>query len=89
MRLKNEVIKVKDGYVYVDTCSLDNILANKIDSMGLGNNDAVGTNFETMVFNCDKHGNISNWTDLDKKNYMTEKEAIIGHEEIINKWKLK
>lgn len=81
--------KVKSGYVLVDTCSLDNPFVNFLDMSGFGNNDAIGKSFETMVFECNKKGKVIYWTDLDKDNYETEKEAERGHQKMVKKWKLK
>jgi hypothetical protein len=85
----SEVLKTKKGYVFIDTCSLDNDMGNMLDIMGFGNADAVGTNFETMVFECNKDGEVDDWGELDKENYITEEEAIEGHKKFINKWKTK
>ena len=57
MKLSN-VVKTKSGYVLIDTCSLDNEIGNMMDLMGFGNSDAIGTNFETMVFECNKKGEV-------------------------------
>ena len=87
MKLSN-VVKTKSGYVLIDTCSLDNEIGNMMDLMGFGNSDAIGTNFETMVFECNKKGEVENWGELEKKNYMLEKQAIKGHNKIMKKYKL-
>ncbi len=79
--------KVKSGYVMVDTCLLDNQLGNFLDMVGLGNDDAIGNDFETMVFECDENGDVSDWKDLDKDNYNTEEGAEIGHQKMVKKWK--
>jgi len=50
---------------------------------GLGNDDAVNNSFETMVFECGENGNVSDWGDLDRDNYKTEKEAEIGHQKMV------
>ena len=85
----SETIKVKKGYVWIDTCSLDNPTGNIIDAMGVGNNDAIGHPFETMVFKCDKNGDVEEWDELDKKNYDNEKQAEKGHKQMVSKWKKK
>lgn len=82
----NKVIKTKDGYVYIDTCSLDNPIGNMMDIMGFGNDDAVGSSYETMVFKCDKKGEVDDWGELDKANYDTEEEAWEGHKRMVAKW---
>ena len=83
----SEIVKTKNGYVWIDTCSLDNPFANMLDIMGLGNDDAIGYGYETMVFPCDEKGNVSSWADLDKANYNTEEEARKGHEKMVKKWR--
>lgn len=45
--------------------------------------------FETMVFKCDKNGNIIDWSDLDADVYDNSEEAKEGHKEMIKKWKNK
>lgn len=45
--------------------------------------------FETMVFNCDEDGVVTDWMDLDVAKYDTREEAIHGHEEMVEKWLLR
>ncbi len=45
--------------------------------------------FETMVFKCDKNGNIIDWSDLDVDMYDNAEKAEEGHKEMIEKWKNK
>ena len=82
-------VKTKDGYVWIDTTTLDNPFGNMLDRIGLGNDDAVAGGYETMVFECDENGKVTNWEDLDKANYLTEEEAMEGHEIMVDKWKKK
>ena len=42
---------------------------------------------ETMVFVCDKNGNVCDWRDLDCMRYKTIPEAIKGHAVMIEKWR--
>ena len=44
--------------------------------------------WETMVFECNEHGGIKSWSDLDCENYETKAEAKAGHEEMIKRWKM-
>ena len=44
--------------------------------------------WETMVFPCDKNGNILSWLDLDAMLYSSRQEAAIGHVEMVNKWRV-
>jgi len=83
------IVKIKKGYVWIDTCSLDSPLGNMIDLMGFGNDDAIGSSFETMVFPCNEIGEVQDWEELDKKNYQTEEEAKKGHQAMVKKWKKK
>ena len=39
--------------------------------------------YETMVFACDKSGDVTDWVDLYCKRYTTEDEAKTGHEYVI------
>lgn len=39
--------------------------------------------FETMVFECDKNGNVINWMDLYVKHYKTQEEMNAHHKEIV------
>jgi uncharacterized protein YfkK (UPF0435 family) len=87
---KSTIVKtkqVKSGYVVVKSVSLDNPFVNLLDRIGLGNDDAVGNSFETMVFECNEKGKVVNWDELDKDNYKTEKEALLGHQKMVKKWK--
>lgn len=45
-----------------------------------------GYGYETMVFNCDKDGNVKSWMDIDCRTYQTEEEAEKGHKEVVEKW---
>jgi hypothetical protein len=83
----SKIVKTKKGFVWIDTCFLDNSLGNLMDLMGLGNDDAIDNPYETMVFACDEKGKVDDWGDLDKANYDTEKEAKEGHKEMVRKWR--
>ena len=83
---KRKIVKTKTGYVYIDTCQLLDELGNMLDSSGFGNSNAVAGEYETMVFKCDKKGEVEDWESLYTKNYATEKEAEKGHLEAINKY---
>lgn len=83
------LIKIKKGYVIVSTVKLTDLVGNALDVMGMGNNDAVGKNYETMVFSSNKGGNVKSWRDIDKANYLTELEAKKGHNKMVKKWKNK
>jgi len=85
---ESTIIKTSNGYVWIDTCLLDNELGNLLDRAGFGNDDALGQSYETMVFTCDKDGTVTNWKELDKANYDTEEEALKGHEQMIKKWSM-
>ncbi len=85
----SEIIKTKNGYVFIDTCSLDNEFGNILNKTGFGNPNAVTGEYETMVFKCDKKGKVKDWLDLDVTNYPTEEKAKKGHKKMITKWKNK
>jgi hypothetical protein len=88
-KITSEVIKIKNGYVWIDTCQLNDPIGNMMDKTGFGNPDATPGEFETMVFECDKDGSVISFSSLDTANYPTEEEAKIGHKKIAKKWKLK
>lgn len=44
-------------------------------------------NYETMVFQTDPFGKVTDWGELDLKYYSTEKLAIEDHDELVKKWK--
>ena len=83
------IVKTKKGYVWIDTTSLDNSFGNMMDDMGLGNDNAVAEEYETMVFASDKIGEVKDWEDLDRANYKTEEEAEKGHKKMVKEWKTK
>lgn len=78
--------KVKSGYVWIDTYSFDGIMEDLMDIMGISKDDIIMPPFETLVFGCNKNGEVILWKCLDKKDYKTRQEAILGHEEIVKKW---
>jgi len=80
------IVKTKKGYVFIDTCLLDKPMVNMLDSIGFGNDDAVAGEYETMVFPCNKKGEVKDWGDLDKGNYPTEAKAKPGHATMVKKW---
>ena len=82
-------VKIKKDYVWIDTTQLNNPIANFMDRIGMGNDDAVAEEYETMVFACDKKGKVEDWEDLDKTNYKTKKGAESGHKKMVKKWKQK
>lgn len=45
--------------------------------------------YETMVFACDKNGNVSDWSDLDSDNYQSKNDALIGHNKMVEKFQSK
>ena len=42
--------------------------------------------WETMVFECDEDGIVTDWCDLDCDIYATKEQADIGHADMVNKW---
>jgi len=65
---------------------LKNILqSNKVASghVFVSTTTALG---ETMVFQCDSSGQVTDWTELDCDRYSDESEARNGHELIVAKW---
>lgn len=42
--------------------------------------------WETMVFKCNKNGEVTNWIDLDCDVYKTKKDANEGHCSMVDKW---
>ena len=42
--------------------------------------------WETMVFECDENGMVSDWLDLDVKHYGCEEMAGLGHSGMVEKW---
>jgi hypothetical protein len=43
--------------------------------------------YETMVFQTDPFGKVTDWSNLDVKYSSTEKLAIEDHDELVEKWK--
>lgn len=50
--------------------------------------NTIDHGYETMIFECDEEGNVSNWNDIDADWYDTEEEMKIGHQKMCEKWKL-
>lgn len=44
--------------------------------------------FETLVFEADAQGKVTNWAEVDGRRYDTEQQAIVGHEEFVTKWEV-
>ncbi len=42
--------------------------------------------YESMVFKCDKEGNVEDWGNLDMELYDSWGDALIGHDLICAKW---
>lgn len=42
--------------------------------------------FETMVFNCNPDGSVTDWLELDVRNYDNVLDAIAGHAVMVQKW---
>lgn len=42
--------------------------------------------YETMVFECDGSGNITNWLELAGNRYTTRDEAVYGHAQMMQEW---
>ena len=45
--------------------------------------------WETMVFECDKNGEVVNYLDLDAERYDDVIQAFNGHLDMVDKWKQK
>jgi hypothetical protein len=43
-------------------------------------------NYESMVFECDPEGEVTDWTEKDFRRYSTDLEAFLGHYELVEKW---
>jgi uncharacterized protein YcgL (UPF0745 family) len=48
--------------------------------------DTFDVGLETMVFICDKNGEVTDWMDLDSDRYSTVDEMELGHKRMISKW---
>lgn len=46
--------------------------------------DTFDAGLETMVFRCDKSGNVTDYTDLAAARYDTEEEARNGHQHMVD-----
>lgn len=46
----------------------------------------IDGSFETLVFSCDDEGNILDFKDLDCDSYTSGKEAMCGHQRMIENW---
>lgn len=46
----------------------------------------IDGSFETLVFSCDEEGNILDFKDLDCDSYTSGKEAMCGHQRMIENW---
>ncbi len=49
-------------------------------------NNTFDVGLETMVFQCDSSGEVTDWTELDCDRYSDESEATDGHKMIVAKW---
>lgn len=52
-------------------------------------NNTLDHGYETMVFECDKDGNVTSWRDLDCELYDSLEEMQAGHKAMVEKWKEK
>lgn len=43
--------------------------------------------YETMVFDCDADGTVTNWLERDCERYATADEALAGHAVMVAKWR--
>lgn len=55
-----------------------------VSTVGIPGN--IWGRYETMVFECDSDGNVTNWIEVDYKRYRTSEEAAAGHITMLNKW---
>ena len=53
----------------------------------IDSNNTFDRGYETMVFRCDQDGNVENWLDIDVAWYTSEEEMLVGHVEMIKKWR--
>ncbi len=70
-RIGRDVVKTSKGYRLVSTVKLP----------------LKRYAFETMVFKCNRFGDISSGAELDSGRYDSKQEAKKGHEEMVKKWK--
>ena len=49
----------------------------------------LGRFYETMVFKANKHGEVTDWMDLDCARYPSQGFAEAGHRRIVAKWRKK
>ena len=91
----------KDGdYYVISTITLDDDVSRSLDSMLTTLGGTVGGEvgerakaldhsngeYETMVFECDEEGEVTNWAEVDISRYHTEEEAREGHATMVDKW---
>ena len=88
------------GDVVVSTVSLSLPMVRSMDSLittlgaiygGAEDRADLSTpgDYETMVFDCDDNGEVTNYTEKDFARYATKEEAEEGHKQIVEKWKEK
>ena len=44
--------------------------------------------YETMIFQCEESGEVSNWAELDVHHYKTKEEALKEHNVLVEKWEV-
>lgn len=50
--------------------------------------EAWGT-LESMVFECDANGTVTDWLEQDCVRYATVADAVAGHKQMVEKWERK
>lgn len=71
---------------YGEVLKLRNVVKKSIGLVQIDTRYTPDAGLETMVFLCDKDGNIIDGEELDSDHYETVEEAKIGHAKMIKKW---
>lgn len=50
---------------------------------------AIAKGWETMVFDCDYSGKVTNWNGRDCNQYDDQEQAEVGHQTMVEKWRIK
>lgn len=77
--------------LHIDTESYDltNVVKTNRTSSGYAYIDTANTfdkGWETMVFECDRHGYVRTWNDLYVRRYPNKQSARQGHAETVREW---
>ena len=78
-----DINSILNGVLKSESTKLSDVVEHKGNYYFVDSCYTLDHGYETMIFPCDKNGNVTNWGDLYCDIYDTESEMVCAHNKIV------